>query len=235
MYVENMVNSTQQQKKRRSIPGCISIPAIIVGFIVICILPFFALSYAIGWFGEGTRPVPGDASAFDPIASYDAVAKYAGDNVKLQSINVYYVRSDGTMDLNASYNPYVEYEFYHELASPPANAPPVGAGGSANQKWYEVIRVRIRQAHGWHVKSNNSEYDYYDFGMSHDTQTPTSSVQTSIPAPTCSLKRLWSAAMENGAPKDAVARVEYNENGYEFTISDISIRMKFDNDCRPTK
>src|SRR5262245_17572431 len=162
MYVQNMVATPQ--KKRRSIPGCIAIPVGIVAFIVVCILPFFALSYVIGWFGEGTRPVPGDASAFDPIATYADVAKYAGNNVQLQRITMYYVRSDGTLDLNASYNPYIQYRFYHQLASPPANAPPVGAGGSPNQNWFEVIDVTARAAKGWHVKSGNSEYDYYDFG-----------------------------------------------------------------------
>src|SRR5262249_53193359 len=122
---------------------------------------------------------------------------------------------------------------YHQLASPPANAPPVGAGGSPNQNWYEVIDVTARAAKGWHVTSGNSEYDYYDFGMSRRVETPTSSAQKSIPAPTCPLKRLWSAAMENGAPKDAVARIEYSEDGYEFRIDDLNIRMKFDSDCHP--
>lgn len=234
MYVQNMVD-TAQKKPRRGLPAGLALVLLIALIVVVCVLPFFALSYVIGYFGEGTRPVPGSASAFDPIASFAEVSKYAGDNVKLKSMTAYYVRSDGTLDLNASYRPYVDYEFYQALSSPPRDAPPVGAGGSPNQKWYQEIQVKIQQPRTWHVTSNSSEYDYYDFGMSHDLRTPTSTAQASIPSPTCSFKNLWSTAMQNGAPTDAVAEIEYNENGYEFSINDINIRIKFSTDCRSTE
>src|SRR5258706_5725111 len=161
MYVDNMVAEAQKQKKRKPIiPGWLKAVMGIAAIIVCCVLPFFALEFVIGYFGEGTRPIPGDASNFDPIAVYPEVSKFAGENVRLQSIRIYYVRSDGTIDLGASYRPYVEYSFYRQLAAPPANAPPIGAGGSPNQTWYETITVNVSSPRSYHVRSGNSEYDY---------------------------------------------------------------------------
>src|SRR4051812_7881088 len=100
---------------------------IVIGACVIFgIIPFFET----GGGNADTRSVPGDAAHFDPVASYPSVLDYAGTGAKLISVNAYYVRSDGTVELNASYSPapYVDYEFVHKLDKAPANAPPIGAG-----------------------------------------------------------------------------------------------------------
>src|SRR5690349_4318553 len=45
---------------------------------------------------DTANAILGDESHFDPIAVYPAIAKYAGNDLQLSSIHIYYVRSDGT-------------------------------------------------------------------------------------------------------------------------------------------
>jgi hypothetical protein len=156
--------------------------------------------------------VPGDGSHFDPIAAYDAVHKFAGDTLDLASITITYVRSDGTLDLMAPYDPNVDYRFMRELLTPPPNSPPVGVKGVTDQKWDNQVEVLIQPSRMISVGGD---------------------VQGLIraAAPTCSLTTLWSTAIEKGAAKDAVATVRYDHNGYNFRIKNTSTDLNFDTDC----
>jgi hypothetical protein len=208
------------------------ITALIVLAFKYVITPFFET----GGGNVDTREVPGNAASFDPVAALPGVADYAGTGAQLLSINAYYVRSDGTMDLTVdTYHPYVEYNFVREVPAP-ADAPPVGAGGSFSGKWYEPVEIKASKPGQWfHVDAGSSEYDYMNKGMERETSRPTSSQQSIVPTPKCTFARLWQTAMQvKEVPKSAVATIEYNYDGYDFRIGDLSIWMKFDMDCRLT-
>ncbi len=206
----------------------------VVGLILIVlavnflIIPFFET----GGGNADTREVPGDATHFDPIASFQQIKDYAGAGAMLTDMSAYYVRSDGTMDLTASYTPNVTLEFVIETARP-ADAPPIGAGGSTTGKWYIPVDIHIFQPGQWRqVTSSSVSYTYINKGMERDVDDPTSSDQTILPDPTCSFADLWQIALTKDAPSEAVAIIRYNEDGYDFTISDASIYLEFGMDCR---
>jgi hypothetical protein len=171
---------------------------------------------------EPTNAIIGDGSHFDPISTYPDIAKFAGDDLQLSSIHFYFVRSDGTLDLNAKYQPHVYYYFFQRMDGRPADAPPVGAGGKLNEKWYQPVSVDIR--------ARNRPGERLDPQRS--ASQPTNTTQQAIPAPSCSLQRLWSVALAQGAPKDAVATIDYDARGYSFRISDTSVSLTFDNQCQ---
>ena len=145
-----------------------------------------------------------------------------------------YVRSDGTMELTASYRPRpsVTYEFFQEVPRPD-DAPPIGAGGANTGPWYQRVIIEIGDPGQWYtVTSGNSEYSYKNRGMSRETRSPSSKpIQEALPAPTCDLAALWEIARHEDAPLDAVAIITYDEDGYTFAISGLSIYLKFDHDC----
>jgi hypothetical protein len=210
--------------------------AILTALIVLAfkyvITPFFET----GGGNVDTREVPGSATSFDPVAALPGVTDYAGSGAQLLSISAYYVRSDGTLDLTAdSYHPYVEYNFAREVAAP-ADAPPVGAGGSFSGKWYEPVEIKASKPGQWyHVDAGSSEYDYMNKGMERETSRPTSSQQNIVPAPKCAFADLWKTALKvKEVPQSAVATIEYDYDGYDFRIGDLSIWMKFDLDCKLT-
>jgi hypothetical protein len=157
--------------------------------------------------------IPGDPSNFDPMAAYAVVHKAAGENLALGTLDISYVRSDGTLDLNAGgYGAHAIYTFVKEMAAPPTYAPPVGSKGITTGKWYEMAEVDIYHNHMITTKG---------------------AVQSipPMPDPTCSLHTLWSAALEKGAQKDAVAKIFLNADGYQFHIDALKVNLRFDLDC----
>lgn len=175
---------------------------------------------------DTANTILGDGNHFDPIVAYPAIAKYAGSDLQLSSIHIYYVRSDGTLDLNAkSYQPHVYYYFFERMDGRPTDAPPVGAGGKLNERWYLPVDVDVTApSHA----GDKPELRRYEGKATNDTQQ-------AIPAPTCSVRRLWSVALEKGAPPDAVATIDYGDNGYYFRISDTSVSLSFDFKCQLTR
>lgn len=201
--------------------------AIMMGCIV------FALSACGGPPDRDTRPVEGNAARFDPIAQYETVQNYAGPNAQLLEIAAYYVRSDGTLDLTASYGARVDYEFYRPTDAEGKEAPPLGAGGTGTDQWYQTVSVEADQpGRTWHIESGSSEYSFTNQGLTREWDTPQNRIPgTAIPAPECSFATLWQIALEREAPSEAVAIIRYDEDGYEFSISDTGIRLNFDTDC----
>ncbi|MEO8612122.1 MAG: hypothetical protein ABI690_29765, partial [Chloroflexota bacterium] len=130
---------------------------------------------------------PGDATHFDPIANFAAIKAYAGVGALLTDFSANYVRSDGTLDLTADYHPSVMLEFVVPTTAP-ANAPPIGAGGSANGQWYIPVDIDIFSPGQWRSMSSSSvSYTYINKGMERDTDDPTSNDEIILSDPTCSL------------------------------------------------
>lgn len=167
---------------------------------------------------EGYAPVPGDARRFDPIASFAQIKTHAGEGAVFTGLYARYVRSDGTVELGASYEPYVTYSFYHELATPPPDAPPLGAGGGA--EWYLPVNVLLRTPEMGFLGMRRSELT----AVSEAPDEPAAD-------PTCSFAALWGIALERDAPASAVAVITYDQNGYNFWIDDTDIRLNFTPDC----
>ena len=199
--------------------------------IVYGIIPFFES----GGGNADTRIIPGDAAHFDPVASYPSVLDYAGTGAELVSIKAYYVRSDGSTELNATYSPApnVDYNFVRKLDKAPANAPPIGAGGSNTAPWYEPINIHLYQPGQWRkVSSSSVSYTYVNKGMERSVDDPENGLTYPIvPAPRCQFAKLWSIALTEDAPAEAVAIIGYDANGYDFSISGLSVYLKFDVDC----
>lgn len=180
------------------------------------------------------RAVPGDVAHFDPVASYAAVRDLAGPGAKLVGMNVRFVRSDGTLDLTASYSPSpgVDYSFVREVPRP-ANAPPPGAGGGGGP-WYEPVQVRVFEPGRTVTRTTNGSRSTFDnTGMLRDPGTPTLRADKPIRDPTCPIAALWKQATAGrSVPTDAVAVVRYEDDGYRFLITDLKINAAFDADCR---
>ncbi|MBA3874908.1 MAG: hypothetical protein H0X30_37755 [Anaerolineae bacterium] len=210
----------------------VAIVIVIIVSIVLVVIPFFES----GGGSADTRPVPGDAAHFDPVASYPSVLDYAGTGAQLVSLNAYYVRSDGTVELNATYSPapYVDYDFVRQLDKAPPNAPPIGAGGANTDPWYEPIEIHLYQPGQFrHVESAGNSYTYVNKGMERSVDDPQNGLRDPVlPPPACPFAKLWSVAVTKDAPADAVAIITYDENGYDFSISGLSVYLKFDMDCK---
>lgn len=164
-----------------------------------------------------------DASQFDPIASYPQVLAFAGDGAQIITITANYVRADGTVDLTANYATGVEYDFGQKLAATPQGAPPVGAGGSQTGAYYQPIYVKV---------FGPAQHKKIVQGMERiQTDGYFSTTPFIAPTPTCSFKKLWTAAIEKGVPRDAVAKITYYSTSYSFSIEGTGIRLSFSLDC----
>lgn len=180
-----------------------------------------------------SRSVPGDSASFDPIAQYETVRQYAGEGAVLLEMSAYYVKSDGTVDLNASYNPYVSYDFFRPSTSEGQEAPPLGAGGSGSDQWYQTVSVEAwRPGKTWSIQSGSSHYTFTTQGLSREWDEPRNTLPgTAIDAPRCSFATLWQTAIQRDAPANAVAIIDYDEDGYSFRIRDTGISLEFGTNC----
>jgi hypothetical protein len=240
------VNRSGNRQPRRKI-GCLPalITVVITGGILLGLGAAIAAVFAPNLLNEvfsqmtgvetvQSRPVEGDAANFDPIASFKSMQAFAGEGAQLVEFEAYFVRSDGTLDLTATYNPSprVSAEFVMEV-EPPADAPPVGAGGGGT--WYREVEIEAyRPGQTRRVSSSSYSYSYTNEGMTRDIDTPRSFTPTVISPPVCPFEALWRAALAEGAPAEAVATIEYDEDGYDFYIRDVGVRLTFGPDCEPT-
>ncbi|MFN8377802.1 MAG: hypothetical protein U0452_03950 [Anaerolineae bacterium] len=185
---------------------------------------------------EGSRPIPGDASHYDPVASLPTILAVAGDGAVLTGFDAQFVKRDGTMDLWADYGPQVLYEFYRLVDAP--NDRPIGAGGSVSGTAYEPVTVYVSRPFDLRSVRQSSgavsvRYQYFDLGIDPEP----GNVRPNPPGeeaklPTCSLETLWDAALAQDAPANGVASIHYDSSGYSFTISGTGISLQFDHHCK---
>jgi hypothetical protein len=253
----NLIGKNKNGKRSSGGSSCLSscfgcgITVVIVGAILCGVLaaasaifnfniPFMneVMTALTGVQAPKTQALQGDPSNYDPIAGLAQVQAFAGADAKLISIDISYIRADGTMDLNASYSPAprVDYKFVREVPRPD-DAPPVGVAGSTAGPWYEPITIEVYQpGQRRHVSitsgSSRVSFDYTNEGMVRDVDSPTSSGSFDIvKTPECSIKKLWDIALEHDAPIDAVATISYDSDGYDFNISGV-VYLSFNNNCR---
>jgi len=215
--------------------GVLAVLGFVGGIIYVSCSNFFA-----NMMGEKTYEISGDTSHFDPFAKLAEARTHVPPGSRLVSIEATFVRADGTMDLNAKYTPYpqTKYTFVHILDKAPENAPPIGAGRGPEDQWFEEVEVtcyKPGQVH--HVRRMgggvSSEYTYKHLGMKVESRSPQSGKpKEAVPDPKCTTQKLWELAIQKGADRNAVARIEYDEDGYEFRIDRTDISFKCDLECR---
>jgi len=215
--------------------GLLAVFGCIIGVVYMSCSNFFA-----EMMGEETYAIAGDTRQFDPFAKLAEVRSRVPKEARLVSISAVFVRSDGTMDLHATYvpSPSAEYIFHVPLAKAPENAPPVGAGRGPDDVWFQEVQVKCwKPGQMRHVSRTSggtrTSYSYRHLGMEIERRDPQSGKpEEGLPAPRCTTQKLWELALSKGADRSAVARIEYNKDGYEFRIDRTEVRFECDADCR---
>ncbi len=188
--------------------------------------------------GEETYPISGNPTAFDAFAALAEIKAKVGAKAVLFDLDASYVKSDGTMDLNATYkpSPNARYMFMVPLDKAPDDAPPVGAGRGPGDVWTQQVIVSVYQPgqrrNVTRTSGNSrSSYSYTNEGMDIDHGTPTmSSLERGLPDPKLTAQEMWKIAIEKGADKDAVATIGYDSGGYSFTIIGLQFYLYWDKD-----
>lgn len=216
--------------------GC-AILSLLLALVMVGVIGFSAFVAALT---EGqaaqTQPVQTDANNFEPFVGLAQAQALAGPDAFLAEIRAIYVRSDGTMDLYAAYSPSTYYEFVRKIPRP-EDAPPVGVTGSTNGQWYEPVTIEVYRpgSHGYvstFSGGNRVTNSYLNEGMLRTSDTPTTSGPGAfLPDPDCTAQQLWETALKKDAPRDAVAYITYDADGYNFNISGV-ISLEFTIDCK---
>lgn len=208
--------------------GCSFLVAAIGGFGWFMYQALFTNSIA-KMMGEETVPVTGDTSNWDPIEGIGQVKKQAGAGAQLVRMTLSSIRSDGTMELTASYtpSPKATYELERRLPKAPngKTEPPIGAGRTPDSVWVERVNITVSKPDQTrHVKSVgggvSKEYNYKNEGMEVDRSSQLTKPGTEItlkPSP----KEMWSIALKAGAPKNAVAQISYDGTDAKFNINGV--------------
>jgi len=187
--------------------------------------------------GEEIYPIAGNPATFDPIASIPDVTAKAGSGATLVKLEIRSIRSDGTMDLTASYSPppTAQYEFQRKLSKAPEGKtePPIGAGRGVDDVWVEEVRIDVvKPGQRRHVMRrsgmSSAEYDYTTEGMEVSRSSRMRKPDPSLNTQKLSIKQMWDTAIKIGAPRDAVATVEYWPDRTTFEISGASIDLRWD-------
>jgi hypothetical protein len=208
----------------------------VFGFVGVIIYFTVFSNFCARMMGEETYPFKTDTRRFDPFAALGEVRAKVGVGGRLTEIDASFVRSDGTMDLKASYKPApnVTYRFLAPLDKAPENAPPIGAGRGPDDVWVQDVTVRCYEpGMRRHVSrtsgGSTSSYSYTNEGMDIDRGTPSMrSLGDALEDPKLTTKEMWDLAIKKGADKNAVATIKYDADGYEFRISGLSFNLEWD-------
>lgn len=167
-----------------------------------------------------------DATRFNPLDFAAQAAQLAGPGLRYETMYFDGVKADGTVDLTAAYEPTGAFRF---MGDAKASDAPLGARGSD-----EVVRRYITfERPGWHTSRNGSKRNIrWSRGLR--IYNATASPEPTTELPRCSLKALWDVAITRGIPKDAVAHISHDHEGYELRINDTDLPViEFDHDCTP--
>ncbi len=210
--------------------GCL-----LIGGIALSIMLCFVSVIILSIFEEGRAFIPGDSYNFDPVAEYAAVEQHAGDNVFLTGIRASFVRRDGTLELSATYEPApdVYYTFYR-LTGNNSNAP-VGVNTSDAVE-HQDVRISISDPFNFpFIRAAEGDMSIQlQPGMRRFLSTPSvSTPDEALPPPACSFRDLWTIAIEEEEANDeAVAIIQYDDDGYNFYIRGTSVNLDFNFDCQ---
>jgi len=181
---------------------------------------------------DNTAPPPGEVTRFDPVASFAAMATYAGPEAQLVRMSASYVKTDGTMDLTQEYRPSVSAEFVAKASAEDVTAQGARAPGSGFAVGEPIsVRLTVHKPLTQHVTSGGSEWHEKHLGMERRPGGTGSGERGFAAAPTCSFARLWEQASAVGAPREVVANIDYDASGYTFAANGRDFRRRFAADC----
>lgn len=226
-----MSEEIEQENEESSSVGCIAI-TIAIALILIVII---AIITVLQIFSDEVWLVPGDPDNFDPISEYTMVLDYAGDDARLTRIEALFVKSDGTLDLNASYEPAPTVVYYFYRPTRDNNAPAGTAPSDAI--WHSQVTITISQPFAWSVATQDSDQDGFsmmlNLGMDRDRYVEVLAVAPpTLETPRCSFADFWDTAIETSeADSNAVATIIYDQTGYHFLIQGTTVNLLFDNNC----
>ncbi|MBC8065456.1 MAG: hypothetical protein H7Y17_11530 [Chlorobia bacterium] len=215
--------------------GCLTTIPVFVGAIV-----YFTVfsNFCARIMGEETHSISGDPKRFDPVAAIPEVRAKVGSKAILVSFNATSVRSDGTMDLNATYSPApsADYSFVVPLDKAPEDqtAPPIGAGRGPDDVWIQRVSVKVYQpGQRRHVSrssgSSRSSYSYTNEGMDVDRHSPRmEKLEKGVTDLKLTPKQMWEIAGKLDANKEAVATIKFAGDHYEFDIVGTDIHLRWD-------
>jgi hypothetical protein len=207
----------------------------IVGFVLASVAFLAGILFISTMFFVNTRPVQGDPAKFDLMATLPAIYEWVGEDAKLTSLFIRYVKSDGTMDLFADYAPTVVLDFVRPIQN--TSDKPLGAGGTQSGLVYETVQVTIStpnqlRTHVTITNGRRSSVSYIQRGMELSARGTSTIAPSTIPMPACSLQQLWAIALEEGFPTDAVATINYSTWGYSMDITGTDYDLDFGFDCK---
>jgi hypothetical protein len=185
---------------------------------------------------EETYPVPGEASRFRPIDALAEIRQKAGKEARLTQLRIDFIKSDATVDLTAEYKPgpSVTYTFIRPSASPPKNLPPVGAGRAPDDIWIEEVEARCYLPGQMSLITKtggaiNKRYQLVNKGYVVKVGSPRmGKLPEELALTKVSIEAMWAAAIAKGAPKAAVARIEYEVDESSFSIDKTNVRLRWD-------
>ena len=169
-----------------------------------------------------TAAPPGPLDRFDPIATFAAMAAYAGPHARVVQLQATHVRVDGTIDLTAASRPKLDAEFVAAaIAGDPETRPPgeFAVGHSI------VVRLTVEAPH----TSPQGQHR----GMERTPTRRTTGDERTLEPPECTFAALWQAAIGQGAPTDTTATIAYTADGYTFTADGGAFERRFKADCSP--
>ena len=186
----------------------------------------FVMSFGLEPLKTGSFKNIKEPDRFDVHKHVKRAVEMAGPGVEYFQTTAQGVRSDGTVDLGASYNPTVMYQFFGE----PDEQVPVGAPGGPLVR---VVSV-VAQNPGWvlvYSRPGERTYNWSQGLEVRESNMALSMFETAKVLPKCSFKELWAKALERGAPADAVASITHNSVGYSFAITGTPHNYTFTHDC----
>jgi hypothetical protein len=230
--------SEEKQKKTAKPSPTTSVVGILLVFFVCAVCSIGVPTLFGTFFFVNTKPVPGDAANFDLIAGMPEIYEWVGEDAELTDLYATGVRSDGTIDLFASYTPYISLTFVRPTQA--NNDLPLGAGGSESDIAYEDVDVDIFSPNQMRTSSSSSNgmrtrFSYINRGAIIEVDGTTNTKPTTLSMPTCSFADLWAIAIQNDVPENAVAAISYDNYGYDFRIIDTNYDLEFSQDCELRK
>ncbi len=206
---------------------------IIIFFIIGLIIFFILLAGLItgiipAYISPNNKHIKGNHGSFDPIAEYDNIKNFAGDdNLKLMNIDIEYVKRDGTIDLNAKYKPTATYTFFEKINNKKDKDMPFG---TENIK-FKLVTVKISKPYhieSWRIIDGGRNFRFH-LGMFKKTAIIDTSFQyKAIEKPGCSLKKLWDNLKIKDIPENSVAVISYTDYGFNFSIKNTHYNYHFD-------
>lgn len=199
------------------------------------------LMYYLSAVTHHSKSLTGNPATYSPITYFSEAQELAGEDALLYEMEAKFVKSDGTMDLTASYNPPPSADFtFYIPADKPKDAPPTGAGSDKYSREVNIMVERAWTTHGVTKSTANTRtrYTYFNFGIAADFDEPNNfrQLEKAVPTPKCDFADLWKAAITEGANPEAVSTIIYNKDGYDFRVfgDKEDLYLKFDMSCKLT-